>query len=145
VNFTHVFGFRVMVEPVPEHQGLVIRPEKTRLNYQLGRVVAVGDGRQARVESAEPSLVAVGDLVWLQTNDQIMQTQSYVLGERAFLNLHRAIFARFGCRTLSSICGGLGRWSSSSRSRRPGGLSRRRRRGAVSPFQIIERFRGDDF
>lgn len=111
MNIRQLFGFRVLVERVPEKTGRVLVPENAPVSYQLGRVVAVGDGRQPNGK-VEPTLVEMGDFVWFQTNDQILATQSYMLNDNPLLNLHQGdLLARFGSPEMHySNMEPLGRW-----------------------------------
>ena len=112
MTIRQLFGFRVLVERVQERAGRVLVPENAPVSYQLGRVVAVGDGRQPNGK-VEPALVAEGDLVWFQTNDHILSTQSYMMGDNPLLNLHQGdLLARFHSPELHfSNLEPLGRWT----------------------------------
>lgn len=111
MKIQQMFGFRVLVQPVPEKTGSIILPQNARNEYMVGRVVAVGNGVQPRGE-VEPTLVEIGDLVWFQTNDHILASQSYTEGRQTYLNLHQGdLLARLDSPALYySGMEPLGRW-----------------------------------
>jgi len=91
-----------MVERVTERQGSIIVPQSADNLYQIGRVVFVGNGqdpefvvsaRGAGIMRVRPepkeSLVAVGDLVYFQTNMIMAAHQQYEYGTEAYLSLHQ--------------------------------------------------------
>ena len=71
-----LFGFRVTVEKVEERVGRIVVPENRQVLYQIGRVVCVGDCMQPD-GTKEESLVALGDLVYFQTNAMMAAYQQY--------------------------------------------------------------------
>ena len=106
-----LFGFRVLIERVPEKTGTILVPETRQTIHQLGRVVVVGDCK-CPDGTQEESLVAVGDLVYFQTNAVLAQGQAYEANGQSYLNLHQGdLIARL---TSTEICypnfEPLGRW-----------------------------------
>lgn len=83
-----LFGFRVLVERVPEKTGRIITPDNAEVMYKVGRVVVVGDGKQPNGTVEEP-LVKVGDLVWFQVNAVLAANQQYMMGNNPLINLHQ--------------------------------------------------------
>ncbi len=106
-----LFGFRVTVEKVEERVGRIVVPENRQVLYQIGRVVCVGDCTQPD-GTKEESLVALGDLVYFQTNAMMAAYQQYERDGKSYLNLHQGdLIARLSSNVIRyENFEPLGRW-----------------------------------
>ena len=104
-----------MVEPVTQTQGRIVIPDAYKSEgqmWRIGRVIAVGDGRQPASKEPEPPVVGVGDLVYFQTNAILAASQSHERGNTMYLNLHQGDL--IGKLSSAKVCyenfTPLGRW-----------------------------------
>lgn len=85
-----IFGPRVFVEVLEEkYEGLqIIISQSMNINHKIGRVIAVGNGRNPDGSETDVSFLNEGDILMFQANDVMMANSNYVFDGKNCLALH---------------------------------------------------------
>jgi co-chaperonin GroES (HSP10) len=89
MNTLKLFGERVAVVTVEEEiQGSILLPQERNRNYELGRVIAVGDCRTLEGDQ-KTAWAIIGDMVLYQLIGPQEQSSKFVLDGKAIRILHQ--------------------------------------------------------
>lgn len=87
----HLFGDRVLFEPVDEELvGSILLPQTRNKQYELGRVLQVGNGRVRDANNVIKDtklIVKPGDIIWFQVIPQMMANCALRLRGKTYLNV----------------------------------------------------------
>ena len=91
VSKVQLFGERVLFEPVEEElKGSIVLPEKANKNYELGRVLRIGNGKTKGADGTvrETKIhVKPGDIVWFQINPMMAANSAVRIKGKTYLNV----------------------------------------------------------
>jgi co-chaperonin GroES (HSP10) len=86
-----LFGERVLFEPVEEElKGSIVLPEKANKNYELGRVLLIGNGKTKGADGSikeVPIHVQPGDIVWFQINPMMAANSAVRFKGKTYLQV----------------------------------------------------------
>jgi len=86
-----LFGERVLFEPVEEElTGSIELPQKSNKQYELGRVLLIGDGKTKGADGTvreNKIVVQPGDIVWFQVSPMMAATCAVRFKGKTYLNV----------------------------------------------------------